>query len=56
MIDDDKSVLEKVVALAADGTITPQVSSVVALSEAAEAHRMIESGRNTRGRIVLSVP
>ncbi len=56
VIDDDKVVLEKVVALAADGTITPQVSRVVALSEAAEAHRLIESGRNTRGRIVLSIP
>ncbi len=56
VIDDDKSVLEKVVALAAEGTITPQVSRVMALSEAAEAHRMIESGRNTRGRIVLSIP
>ena len=56
VIDDDKSVLEKVVALAAAGSITPQVSRVMALSEAAEAHRMIESGRNTRGRIVLSIP
>ena len=55
IIDDDKAVLEKVVALAADGTITPQVSRVLALSEAAEAHRLIESGRNTRGRIVLSI-
>jgi len=56
MIDDDKSVLEKIVALAADGTITPQVSRVMALSDAAEAHRVMESGRNSRGRIVLSVP
>ena len=54
-IHDDKAVLEKVVALAADGTIRPQVSRVLPLSEAAEAHRLIESGRNTRGRIVLSI-
>ncbi len=43
-------------AIAAEGTITAQVSRVMALSEAAEAHRLIESGRNTRGRIVLSIP
>ena len=54
-IHDDKAALEKVVALAADGTIRPQVSRVLPLSEAAEAHRLIESGRNTRGRIVLSI-
>lgn len=56
MIYDDRSVLERVVALAADGAITPQVSRVMALSEAADAHRLTESGRNTRGRIVLSIP
>lgn len=55
-IHDDKAVLEKVVALAADGTIRPQVSRVLPLSEAVEAHRLIESGRNSRGRIVLSIP
>ena len=56
VIDDDKSLLEKVVALAADGAITPQVSRVMALSDAAEAHRVMESGRNSRGRIVLTIP
>jgi NADPH:quinone reductase-like Zn-dependent oxidoreductase len=55
-IHDDKAVLEAVVALAADGAIRPQVSRVLPLSEAAEAHRSIESGRNSRGRIVLSIP
>ena len=52
----DKSVLEKVVALAAEGTIRPQVSRVMRLSDAADAHRLIESGQNSRGRIVLSIP
>ena len=56
MIEDNKSVLEKVVALAAEGSIAPQVSRVMPLSEVAEAHRLVESGQNSRGRIVLSVP
>ena len=56
VIEDDKSVLEKVVALAVEGTITPQVSRVMTLSDAADAHRVIESGQNSRGRIVLSIP
>ena len=55
IIHDDRKVLEKVVALAADGTVVPQVSRVLDLSEAAEAHRLIEGGRNSRGRIVLRV-
>ena len=56
VIDDDKSVLEKVVELAADGAIASQVSRVLALSEATYAHRLVESGENTRGRIVLRIP
>ena len=56
VIEDDKGVLETVVALAGEGAIRPLVSRVMALSEAAEAHRLMESGRNSRGRIVLSVP
>jgi NADPH:quinone reductase-like Zn-dependent oxidoreductase len=56
VIEDDKLVLEKVVALAAEGTITPQVSRVMTLSDAADAHRLIESGQKSRGRIVLFIP
>ena len=55
VIDDDRSVLEKVVELAVDGAITSQVSRVMALSEATHAHRLVESGRNTCGRIVLRI-
>jgi len=55
MIEYNKSVLEKVVALFAEGTIRPQVSRIMTLSEAVDAHRLIESGQNSRGRIVLSV-
>jgi NADPH:quinone reductase-like Zn-dependent oxidoreductase len=55
MIEYNKSVLEKVVALFAEGIVRPQVSRIMTLSEAADAHRLIESGQNSRGRIVLSV-
>ena len=55
VINDDKLVLEKVIELAAVGAITSQVSRVMALSETTYAHRLIESGSNTRGRIVLRI-
>jgi hypothetical protein len=42
-----------VVALAAKGVIKAQVSSRMPLREAAEAHRRVEGGRASRGRIVL---
>jgi NADPH:quinone reductase-like Zn-dependent oxidoreductase len=42
-----------VVALAGKGAIKAQVSRCMPLREAAEAHRMVESGRASRGRIVL---
>ena len=52
-IHDDRRVLEAVVALAADGAVKPQVSRRMALEDAAEAHRLLEAGENSRGRIVL---
>ena len=55
LIHDDRSVLERVVGLAAAGAVTPQVSRILPLEQAAEAHRLIESGSNSRGRIVLSM-
>ena len=55
IIHDDKAVLERVVELAADGAIEPRVSRVMGLREAAEAHRLIEQGGNTRGRVVLTM-
>jgi NADPH:quinone reductase-like Zn-dependent oxidoreductase len=45
-----------VVELAAKGAIKPQVSRVMPLSEAAQAHRMVEAGQVSRGRIVLDIP
>ena len=55
MIHDDKAVLEKIVALAGEGAIEPRVSRVMGLADVADAHRVIEAGGNTRGRIVLTM-
>ena len=53
-IHDDRRVLESVVALAAEGAIKPQVSRCLSLADVAEAHRALEAGENSRGRIVLT--
>lgn len=52
-IHDDLRVLEAVVALADKGAIKPQVSRRMSLADAADAHRILEERRNSRGRIVL---
>ena len=44
-----------VVDLAAKGAIKPQVSRMMPLAEAAQAHRMVEAGQASRGRIVLDI-
>jgi NADPH:quinone reductase-like Zn-dependent oxidoreductase len=54
--DDDPDVLAKVIALTSDGTIVPQVAGTMPLSEAAEAHRLLQAGAITRGRLVLTIP
>lgn len=54
-IHDEISALRAVVRLADEGVWTPQVSRIMPLAEAAEAHRLLESGENTRGRIVLDI-
>ena len=48
------AVVEHVWPLVADGTIRPVVGQTFALADAAEAHRLMESGAGT-GKIVLSV-
>jgi NADPH:quinone reductase-like Zn-dependent oxidoreductase len=53
--DDDPLTVDKVLALAAAGTFVPQVSSTLPLSEAVEAHRQIQAGHVTRGRLVLEI-
>lgn len=52
-IKDDPAILAKVVALAGQGALKPQVSRTLPLAEAATAHRLLEAGENSRGRIVL---
>lgn len=54
-IDDDRSALEAVVRLAGKGAWRPLVSRVLPLAEASEAQRLLETGQNSRGRIVLTM-
>ena len=55
MILDNREILGAVVGLADAGHIRPLVSRVLPLDEAAEAHRILEAGENTRGRLVLDI-
>lgn len=53
MILDNPEILAAVVGLAEAGHLRPLVSRVLPLDAAAEAHRILEAGENTRGRLVL---
>jgi NADPH:quinone reductase-like Zn-dependent oxidoreductase len=53
VVHDDLSVLRAVTEAAAAGILTPQISATMALAQAAEAHRRLEAGEVSRGRIVL---
>jgi len=53
MILDNREILASVVGLAEAGHLRPLVSRVLPLDRAAEAHRILEAGENTRGRLVL---
>jgi len=55
-IHDGHYAMDAVVDLAARGVLRPQISSRMALAEAAEAHRRLEARAVTRGRIVLEIP
>jgi NADPH:quinone reductase-like Zn-dependent oxidoreductase len=44
-----------VLALSGKGALKPQDGTVCPLAAAADAHRMVESGAHTRGRVVLRV-
>jgi NADPH:quinone reductase-like Zn-dependent oxidoreductase len=52
-IVDKPEVNAAVIALAGQGALRAQVSLVLPLAQAAEAHRLIEAGQNSRGRIIL---
>jgi len=54
-IHDQRETLERVIGLASEGKLKPQVSQTMKLKDAAVAHRKLEQGKNTRGRIVLDV-
>ena len=53
VIEDSPQILKAVVALANDGHVRPLVSRVLPLGQAAAAHRILEAGRNSRGRLIL---
>lgn len=55
MVSDDKSVLQSVMDLAGAGVLKPQVAHTMPLSEAAEAHRLMEEGAISRGRLMLTM-
>ena len=54
-IHDRIETLEQVLVLAGKGILKPQVGKVFPLAAAADAHRLVESGAHTRGRVVLQV-
>jgi NADPH:quinone reductase-like Zn-dependent oxidoreductase len=55
MIRDDRDAVSPVLALAAEGKIKPQIARTLPLAEVAEAHRLMEAGEITRGRLVLTI-
>jgi len=55
IIDDRVETLATVMDLAARGVLKPQVGAVFSLARCADAHRLVESGQHTRGRVVLKV-
>ncbi|MCW4115257.1 NADP-dependent oxidoreductase [Aurantimonas sp. MSK8Z-1] len=54
MIADAPAPVAAILAMAAKGEIAPQVAGVLPLAEAARAHRMMEAGAVTRGRLLLA--
>ncbi|MDE1991224.1 MAG: NADP-dependent oxidoreductase [Rhizobiaceae bacterium] len=55
MISDDREVLQSMMDLAESGLIKPQIARTIPLAEAAEAHRLMEAGAISRGRLLLTM-
>lgn len=55
MVSDDKSALQSMMELAGAGVLKPQVARTMPLSEAAEAHRLMEKSAISRGRLMLTM-
>lgn len=55
MVHDRRETLENVAEAVRHGTLRPQVSRTLPLADAAEAHRILERGENSRGRIILNI-
>jgi NADPH:quinone reductase-like Zn-dependent oxidoreductase len=55
MIHDRRETLEHVAEAVAQGILRPQVSRRLPLRQAADAHRTLERGENSRGRIILEI-
>jgi len=54
-IEDRTEVLAAVLQLACEGVLRPQPPRILPLERCAEAHRLLESGRQGPGRIILAV-
>lgn len=55
IVHDRRATLESVAEAVRLGTLTPQVSRMLPLEDAPEAHRILERGENSRGRIILNI-
>lgn len=55
MITDDRYAVSAVLDLAAKGVVHPQIGATLPLAEAAQAQSLVEQGRISRGRMVLTI-